>query len=63
MDAVFYTLSQVSKMTNMSESTIKRRIKEGLIPRSKLCGRILIPASFVNRLSGENEQIVLVNKN
>ena len=60
---IYYTLRQASAMLQMSESTIKRRIKDGSIPRSKLCGRILIPASFINRLSGDTDQLSVLTSN
>ena len=47
-----YTLSQAAKLMQVSEMTIRRRIKEGLIPRSKVSGRILIPASWFKKEFG-----------
>lgn len=46
MDFAYYTMSQASQMLQISERTIQRRIKEGLIPKANFCGKVLIPAWF-----------------
>lgn len=45
-EPVCYTIGQASQMLQVSESTIRRRIHEGIMPRTKICGKILIPAYF-----------------
>lgn len=50
MDGIaYYTLSQATKILQVSESTIRRRIKSGEIPKAKWCGKTLIPAWFINQ--------------
>ena len=46
MELAYYTLSQASCMLQISEVTIRRKIKAGLIPKARFCGKILIPAWF-----------------
>ncbi|MDF2510432.1 MAG: Helix-turn-helix domain [Herbinix sp.] len=53
MEYEYYTLSQVSERFQVSEATIRRRIKEGKIPKAHFCGRILVPAWFVKQGSTE----------
>ncbi|MGF7145335.1 excisionase family DNA binding protein [Anaerotaenia torta] len=43
----YYTLEQATKILQVSEATIRRGIKKGLIPRAKFCGKVLIPAWFI----------------
>lgn len=50
MELYCYTIGQASQMLQISETTIRRRIKDGTIPRLKICGKILIPASFFEQL-------------
>lgn len=45
----YYTLGQACEMLQVSEATIRRGIKKGDIPRAKFCGKILIPAWFINQ--------------
>ena len=50
MDGIaYYTLAQATKILQLSESTIRRGIKNGDIPRAKFCGKILIPAWLINQ--------------
>jgi len=50
MQAV-YTLKQTASILQLSEATIRRRIKDGSIPRVEWCqGKILVPAYFFNNL-------------
>ena len=48
-DIAYYTLTQATKILQLSESTIRRGIKNGDIPKAKFCGKILIPAWFINQ--------------
>ena len=52
----YYTIDQAVKILQISESTIRRGMKSGNIPRAKFCGKILIPAWFINQgfEKGEN---------
>ncbi len=61
MDFAYYTVSQASQMLQISERTIQRRIKDGLIPKANFCGKILIPAWFF-RQAYENDFIHAVSK-
>lgn len=49
MEQAYYTLKQSSEILCISEATIRRRIKEGIIPKANFCGRILIPAWFIKQ--------------
>lgn len=55
-DIAYYTLQQATKILQVSESTIRRGIKKGEIPRAKFCGKVLIPAWFIRQgfEKGEN---------
>lgn len=46
MEQAYYTLHQASQLLQLSEVTIRRKIKAGLIPKAVFSGKILIPASF-----------------
>lgn len=46
MEQAYYTLEQAKQMLQVSESTIRRAMKRGEIPRAKFSGKILIPAWF-----------------
>lgn len=48
-EVAYYTLGQASKILQMSETTIRRRINSGEIPKAKFCGKILIPAWFIKQ--------------
>lgn len=48
-DIAYYTLQQATKILQVSESTIRRGIKRGEIPRAKFCGKVLIPAWFIKQ--------------
>lgn len=52
----YYTIEQATKILQVSESTIRRGIKKGEIPRAKFCGKVLIPAWFIRQgfEKGEN---------
>lgn len=50
-ELAFYTLDQAAEILQLSKATLYRRIKEGVIPRAKISGKILIPASFIKRIS------------
>ena len=45
----YYTLQQATKILQISESTIRKGMKNGEIPRAKFCGKVLIPAWFINQ--------------
>lgn len=53
-DKIFYTIGEVAKITRTSESTIRRRIKEGKVPVSNLVNHIRIPAWYIYELVGES---------
>ena len=44
MGIAYYTINQAKEILQLSESTIRRAIKKGDIPKAKFCGKILIPA-------------------
>lgn len=48
-EKAYYTLGQASEVLQISESTIRRRINSGEIPKAKFCGKILIPAWFIKQ--------------
>lgn len=48
-EVAYYTLRQATKILQVSESTIRRGIKKGEIPKAKFCGKILIPAWFIKQ--------------
>lgn len=48
-ELAYYTLEQASKILQISESTIRRGMKKGDIPRAKFCGKVLIPAWFIKQ--------------
>lgn len=48
-EVAYYTLEQASKILQISESTIRRGMKKGDIPRAKFCGKVLIPAWFIKQ--------------
>lgn len=54
MDQVYYTLRQASQMLQLSEHTIQRKIKAGLIPKAVFSGKILIPAWFFKQAIDKN---------
>lgn len=45
----YYTLNQVCKMFQISESTARRMLRDGTMPRFKYCGKVLVPAWFVEQ--------------
>ncbi len=49
MEIAYYTLDQAAEMWQVCESTLRRGIKRGDIPRAKFCGKVLIPAWFINQ--------------
>jgi len=57
-EVAYYTLEQASKILQISESTIRRGMKKGDIPRAKFCGKVLIPAWFIKQgfEKGEEEK-------
>ncbi|MDF2907148.1 MAG: Helix-turn-helix domain [Herbinix sp.] len=48
-EIAYYTLEQAVKILQVSESTLRRGIKRGEIPRAKFCGKVLIPAWFIEQ--------------
>ena len=44
---MYYTLREVSELTGLSISTIRRRVRSGDIPQFKYSGKVLIPRQFV----------------
>lgn len=53
----YYTLDQACKILQVSEATIRRGIKKGDIPRAKFCGKVLIPAWFINQGFEKGEDV------
>jgi hypothetical protein len=43
----YYTLKQASEILCISERTIRRRVQEGIIPKSNLTKKILIPSWYI----------------
>jgi len=60
-NVAYYTLSQASKLLQISERTIQRRIKDGLIPKANFSGKVLIPAWFFKQ-GLEQNSIHIANK-
>jgi len=58
MEQAYYTLSQSTQLLGVSESTIRRGIHKGLIPKAKFCGKILIPAWFFEKGFKEGGQAI-----
>lgn len=54
----YYTLQQATKILQVSESTIRRGIKKGDIPRAKFCGKVLIPAWFINQGFEKEDNVI-----
>ena len=48
-DIAYYTIAQAKQILQVSETTIYRKIKDGSIPKAKFCGKVLIPAWFINQ--------------
>lgn len=48
-ELAYYTIEQASKILQLSQSSIYRGIKKGVIPRAKFCGKVLIPAWFIRQ--------------
>lgn len=48
-EKAYYTLSQASEVLQISESTIRRRINSGEIPKARFSGKVLIPAWFIKQ--------------
>jgi len=53
MEQLVYTLHQTSDLLQISESTVRRRIKDGTIPRLIIGGKILIPAWWIKKIGTE----------
>ena len=51
-EKAYYTLGQASEVLQISESTIRRRINSGEIPKARFSGKILIPAWFIKQEIG-----------
>lgn len=47
MELAYYTLGQASEILCISERTIRRRVQQGIIPKSNLTKKILIPAWYI----------------
>ena len=48
----FLTVAEVMKRTMLSRPTIGRYIKKGIIPATRIGGRVLIDAEFLSQLKG-----------
>ena len=55
MEYAYYTLRQTSKLLQLSERTIQRKIKAGLIPKAIFSGKVLIPAWWIKKGGQDNE--------
>lgn len=62
MDYAYYTLKQVSGLLQLSERTIQRKIKAGLIPKATFSGKILIPAWWIEK-GGQLQEVSNTNSN
>ena len=54
----YYTIDQAALILQISKTTIYRGIKKGLIPKSKFCGKILIPAYFFKEGYEKDDQLI-----
>lgn len=50
MERIVYTTKEACDLLRISESTLRRRIKDGTIPREVWCGKVLIPAWFFENI-------------
>lgn len=57
-EVAYYTLQQATKILQVSEATIRRGIKNGDIPRAKFCGKVLIPAWFIEDGFRRKENVI-----
>ena len=46
----FLSTKELGKLTNSSDSTVARRLRDGTIPFSRLGRKILIPVSYLENL-------------
>lgn len=59
MEQVYFTLKQATKLLQVSESTIRRGIKKGDIPKARFCGKVLIPSWFFKEAqTGRKENVI-----
>lgn len=49
MEQAYYTVKQAIPILQMSEQSIQRKVKQGLIPRAEWSGKILIPAWWIEK--------------
>ena len=49
MEQDYYTLKQASQKLQLCESSIRNKIRAGLIPKAMFSGKILIPASWFEK--------------
>lgn len=54
MEQAYYTIKQATQILQLSESSIKRKIKAGLIPKAVFSGKILIPATWFQDSQNNN---------
>ena len=52
----YLTIPQVCKATNLSRTTVYRRIRDGSIPAVKIGGNVRIPSSDLERTLQERKQ-------
>lgn len=64
LERQYYTLREACEMLCISESTLRKGINTGKIPKAPFCGKILIPAWFVKQGSTNpiNENIEIDNQ-
>lgn len=53
---VTYTVAEVASMTGLSQVLVRKRIRLGLIPSTKVGDRRLIPASWIASLTDDIEE-------
>lgn len=46
MEQLYFNIKEASEMLRISETTIYRKIRAGLIPKANYCGKVLIPSWF-----------------
>lgn len=52
----FLTIKEFCEETRISRTTLHRHMKSGLVSHTKIGGRVLIPASFIDKLAAQAEE-------
>ena len=55
MEKGYYTAKEAVPLLGLSESTIKRKCREGLIPHARYSKKYLIPVYFIKKAFSEEE--------